>query len=160
MNIPKTEDYRSFQIEFQNVNDFRNKIDEMVMKICNEYPEVNPDEIKVLGESDEICMGDYDQDITVLSFKFKRHMTQEEIDMRNWERENVKKRQILNLQKLIRDNIEDTREYLKELGFEISHKPKTKIDCAEGLIAMFCEENDNFAKLSKERHEYIKENEE
>ena len=98
MNIPKTEDYRSFQIEFQNINDFRNKIDEMVMKICNEYPEVNPDEIKVLGESDEICMGDYDQEIVVLSFRFKRNLTQEEIELRNWEKENLKKPKKLHLQ--------------------------------------------------------------
>ena len=153
-------DMRSFQVEYMPVNNLIIKINEMLDKICNEFPEVDRNTINVLGESDTICMGDYDQDITVLSFKFKRHMTQEEIEMRNWERENVKKRQILNLHKLIRDNIEDTREYLKELGFEISHKPKTKIDCAEGLIAMFCEENDNFAKLSKDRHEYLKENEE
>ena len=153
-------DSRSFQIEFMNINEFRKKIDETIEKICSTYPEVNPDEIKILGESDSICMGDYDQDITVLTFKFKRNLTPEEIDMRNWEKENAKKRQILNLQKLIRDNIEDTRDYLKELGFAISERPIMKRDCAEGLVEMFCDENDNFTELSKARHEYIKENKE
>ena len=160
MNTPQKTDSRSFQIEFMNVNEFRKKIDETIEKICSEYPEVNPDEINILGESDTICMGDYDQDITVLTFKFKRNLTQEEIDLRNWERENVKKRQILNLQKLIRDNIEDTREYLKELGFMISERPVMKRDCAEGITEMFRDEYDNFTKLSKARHEYMKENEE
>lgn len=160
MNTLQKTDTRSFQIEFMNVNEFRKKIDETIEKICSEYPEVNPDEINILGESDTICMGDYDQDITVLTFNFKRNLTQEEIDMRNWERENVKKRQILNLQKLIRDNIEDAREYLKELGFSISDRPVMKRDCAEGIIEMFRDEFDNFTKLSKARHEYMKENEE
>lgn len=131
MNTLQKTDSRSFQIEFMNVNEFRKKIDETIKKICSIYPEVNPDEINILGESDSICMGDYDQDITVLTFKFKRNLTQEEIDMRNWEKENAKKRQILNLQKLIRDNIEDTRDYLKELGFAISERPLMKHDCAE-----------------------------
>lgn len=160
MNTPQKTDTRSFQIEFMNVNDFHKKIDETIGKICSEYPEVNPDEINIFGESDTICMGDYDQDITVLTFKFKRNLTPEEIEMRNWERENVKKRQILNLQKLIRDNIEDTREYLKELGFMISERPVMKRDCAEGITEMFRDEYDNFTKLSKARHEYMKENEE
>lgn len=145
-------DMRSFQVEYMPANNLIIKINEMLDKICNEFPEVDRNTINVLGESDTICMGDYDQDITVLSFKFKRHMTQEEIEMRNWERENVKKRQILNLHKLIRDNIEDTREYLKELGFAISERPITKRDCAKGLIAMFCDEYT--------QHEYMKENEE
>lgn len=141
MNIPKTEDYRSFQIEFQNVNDFRNKIDEMVMKICNEYPEVNPDEIKVLGESDEICMGDYDQEIVVLSFRFKRNLTQEEIDMRKWEKENLKKRQLQSLQKLIRDNFSDALEFIESIGYEVKHKNgPMKIDCADSLVSMFKDE--------------------
>lgn len=160
MNTLQKTDTRSFQIEFMNVNDFRKKIDETIGKICLEYPEVNPDEINILGESDTICMGDYDQDITVLTFKFKRNLTQEEIDMRNWEKENIKKRQILNLQKLIRDNIEDTREYLKELGFMISERPVMKRDCAEGITEMFRDEYDKFTELSKARHEYMKENEE
>lgn len=153
-------DMRSFQVEYMPANNLIIKINEMLDKICNEFPEVDRNTINVLGESDTICMGDYDQDITVLSFKFKRHMTQEEIEMRNWERENVKKRQILNLQKLIRDNIEDTREYLKELGFSISERPVMKRDCAEGITEMFRDEYDNFTELSKARHEYMKENEE
>lgn len=141
MNIPKTEDYRSFQIEFQNVNDFRNKIDEMVMKICNEYPEVNPDEIKVLGESDEICMGDYDQEIVVLSFRFKRNLTQEEIEMRKWEKENLKKRQLQSLQKLIRDNFSDALEFIESIGYEVKHKnDPMKIDCADSIVSMFKDE--------------------
>lgn len=160
MNTLQKTDSRSFQIEFMNINEFRKKIDEAIKTICTEYPEVNPDEINILGESDSICMGDYDQDITVLTFKFKRNLTQEEIDMRNWEKENVKKRQILNLQKLIRDNIEDTRDYLKELGFVISERPVMKRDCAEGITEMFRDEYDNFTELSKARHEYMKENEE
>jgi aspartyl/asparaginyl-tRNA synthetase len=160
MNTLQKTDTRSFQIDFMNVNEFRKKIDEAIEKICKEHPEVNPDEINILGESDSICMGDYDQDITVLTFKFKRNLTQEEIDMRNWEKENIKKRQILNLQKLIRDNIEDTREYLKELGFSISERPVMKRDCAEGITEMFRDEYDNFTELSKARHEYMKENEE
>lgn len=141
MNIPKTEDYRSFQIEFQNVNDFHNKIDEMVMKICNEYPEVNPDEIKVLGESDEICMGDYDQEIVVLSFRFKRNLTQEEIEMRNWEKENLKKRQLQSLQKLIRDNFSDALEFIESIGYEVKHKnDPMKIDYADSIVSMFKDE--------------------
>jgi hypothetical protein len=158
MNTLQKTDHRSFQIDFMNVNEFRKKIDETIEEICSEYPEVNPDEINILGESDSICMGDYDQDITVLTFKFKRNLTQEEIDMRNWEKENVKKRQIINLQKLIRDNIEDTRDYLKALGFAISERPVMKHDCAEGITKMFCDESDNFTELSKARHEYMKEN--
>lgn len=158
MNTLQKTDHRSFQINFMNVNEFRKKIDEAIEKICKEHAEVNPDEINILGESDSICMGDYDQDITVLTFKFKRNLTQEEIDMRNWEKENAKKRQILNLQKLIRDNIEDTRDYLKELGFAISERPVMKHDCAEGITKMFCDEYDNFTELSKARHEYMKEN--
>ena len=160
MNTLQKTDTRSFQIEFMNVNEFRKKIDEAIKTIFTKYPEVNPDEINIFGESDTICMGDYDQDITVLTFKFKRNLTPEEIEMRNWERENVKKRQILNLQKLIRDNIEDTREYLKELGFAISDRPVMKRDCAEGITEMFRDEYDKFTELSKARHEYMKENEE
>lgn len=160
MNTLQKTDTRSFQIEFMNVNEFRKKIDEAIKTICTKYPEVNPDEINIFGESDTICMGDYDQDITVLTFKFKRNLTPEEIEMRNQERENVKKRQILNLQKLIRDNIEDTREYLKELGFAISDRPVMKRDCAEGITEMFRDEYDKFTELSKARHEYMKENEE
>ena len=153
-------DSRSFQIEYMNINEFRKKINETIEKICSTYPEVNPDEINILGESDSICMGDYDQDITVLTFKFKRNLTPEEIEMRNWERENAKKLQILNLQKLIRDNIEDIREYLKELGFSISDRPVMKHDCAESITEMFRDEYDKFTELSKARHEYMKENEE
>jgi aspartyl/asparaginyl-tRNA synthetase len=153
-------DMRSFQVEYMPANNLIIKINEMLDKICNEFPEVDRNTINVLGESDTICMGDYDQDITVLTFNFKRNLTQEEIDMRNWEKENIKKRQILNLQKLIRDNIEDTREYLKELGFSISERPVMKRDCAEGITEMFRDEYDNFTKLSKARHEYMKENEE
>jgi hypothetical protein len=74
-------------------------------------------------------------------------------------KEQINKAALEYANKSIRDNIEDTREYLKELGFAISERPVMKIDCAEGLIAMFCEETDNFAKLSKDRYEYMKENE-
>lgn len=154
-------DSRSFQIEFMNINEFRKKIDETIEKICSTYPEVNPDEIKILGESDSICMGDYDQDITVLTFKFKRNLTQEEIDLRNWEKENTRKRQLQSLQKLIRDNFSDTLEFIESIGYEVKLKNNPmKIDYSDSLIKMFCDEYDKFAKISKARYEYIKENKE
>lgn len=154
-------DSRSFQIEYMNVNEFRKKIDETIEKICSTYPEVNPDEIKILAESDSICMGDYDQDITVLTFKFKRNLTQEEIELRNWEKENARKRQLQSLQKLIRDNFSDTIEFLESAGYEVRHKNNPmKIDYSDSIINMFSDEFDKFTELSKARHEYMKENEE
>jgi hypothetical protein len=141
MNTLQKTDTRSFQIDFMNVNEFRKKIDETIEEICSEYPEVNPDEIKVLGESDEICMGDYDQEIVVLSFRFKRNLTQEEIDMRNWEKENLKKRQLQSLQKLIRDNFSDALEFIESIGYEVKHKnDPMKIDCADSIVSMFKDE--------------------
>lgn len=133
-------DMRSFQVEYMPANNLIIKINEMLDKICNEFPEVDRNTINVLGESDTICMGDYDQDITVLSFKFKRHMTQEEIEMKQFQKEQLKKSSIENMRKLMNDNIDEAREYLKELGFEILHKPKTKIDCAASIKGMFVDE--------------------
>lgn len=133
-------DMRSFEISYVNINEFRKSIDEQVDKICKEFPEVDPNEIYVLGESDTICMGDYDQDITVLTFKFKRHMTIQELEMKQFQKEQLKKRSIENMRKLMNDNIDEAREYLKELDLEISHKPKTKIDCADSLKGMFVNE--------------------
>ena len=83
-------DIQSFQVEYMSANNLIVKINEMLDKICNEFPEVDRNTINVFGESDTICMGDYDQDIIVLLFKFKRHMTEQEIDMCNWEKENEK----------------------------------------------------------------------
>jgi hypothetical protein len=158
-NNCQTMDIRSFQIVSMNINDFRNKIDEQVKIICTKYPEVNPDEIDIVGQIDTMCCGDYEDEIAMLTFKFRRNLTEHEIEMRKFQHEHIKKRSIENMQKLMKDNIEEAIIYLKELDFEISHKPKTKIDCAKGLIAMFCDENDNFTELSKDRHKYMKENE-
>lgn len=138
-------DMRSFQVEYMPVNNLIIKINEMLDKICNEFPEVDRNTINVLGESDTICMGDYDQDITVLTFKFKRHMTRKEIDIRNWERENTKKRQIQSLQNLIKDNFNDTLEFLDSIGYEVRHKNNPmKIDYSDSIRNMFCDECDNF----------------
>ena len=133
-------DMRSFEISYANINEFRKTIDAQVDKICKEFPEVDPNEIYVFGESDSICMGDYDQDVTVLLFKFKRHMTEQEIEMKQFQKEQLKKRSIENMQKLMDDNIEEAIIYLKELGLETSHKPKTKIECADSLKEMFVNE--------------------
>jgi hypothetical protein len=159
-NKYQTMDIRTFQIESMNINKFRNKIDEQIKAICTKYPEVNPNEIDIVGQTDTICSGDYEDEIVLLTFKFRRNLTEHEIEMRKFQHEQYKKRAVENMRKLMNDNIEEAINYLKELEFEISNKPKTKIDCAKGLIAMFCEENDNFTELSKARHEYMKENEE
>lgn len=119
-------DMRSFEIGYVNINEFRKTIDAQVDKICKEFPEVDPNEIYVLGESDTICMGDYDQDITVLTFKFKRHMTVQELEMKQFQKEQLKRRSIENMLKLMNDNIVEAREYLKKLELEISHKLQTK----------------------------------
>lgn len=144
-------DMRSFEISYDvNINEFRKTIDAQVDKICKEFPEVDPNEIYVLGESDTICMGDYDKDITVLTFKFKRHMTVQELEMKQFQKEQLKKSSIENMRKLMNDNIDEAREYLKELdeareylkklGLEMKHKPKTKIDCADSIKGMFVNE--------------------
>ena len=143
-------DMRSFEIGYVNINEFRKTIDAQVDKICKEFPEVDPNEIYVMGESGVVCMGDYDQDITVLIFKFKRNLTERELEMEQFQKEQLKKRSIENMRKLINDNIDEAREYLKELDearehfkkleLEISHKPKTKIDCADSLKGMFVDE--------------------
>jgi hypothetical protein len=154
------DDMRSFQVEYMPVNNLIIKINEMLDKICNEFPEVDRNAINVLGESDTICMGDYDQDITVLSFRFKRHMTEQEIDMLRWGKENERKRQIQLLQKLIKDNSDDVIKFLESIGYEIRHKDNPmKIDYSDSIINMFCDEFDKFTELSKTRHEYMKENE-
>lgn len=158
-NKYQTMDIRTFQIESMNINKFRNKIDEQIKAICTKYPEVNPNEIDIVGQTDTLCCGDYEDEIVLLTFKFRRNLTEYEIELRNFQREQYKKNTVESMKKLMNDNIEEAINYLKELEFEISHKQKTKIDCSEELIAMFCDENDNFTKLSKARHEYITENE-
>ena len=131
-------DIRSFEISYVNINEFRKSIDAQVDKICKEFPEVDPNEIYIMGESGAVCMGDYDQDITVLIFKFKRNLTERELEMLQFQKEQLKKRSVENMRKLINDNIDEAREYLKEL--ETLHKPKTKIDCADSLKGMFVNE--------------------
>lgn len=137
-------DMRSFQVEYMPVNNLIIKINEMLDKICNEFPEVDRNTINVLGESDTICMGDYDQDITVLSFKFERHMTKHEIDMLRWEKENTKKRQIQSLQNLIKDNFSDALEFLDSIGYEVRHKNNPmKINYSDSISNMLCDEFNN-----------------
>ena len=133
-------DMRSFEISYVNINEFRKTIDAQVDKICKEFPEVDPDEIYVFGETDEICCGDEYKEIVVLTFRFQRNLTEQELRMEQFQKEQLKKRSIENMRRLMNDNIDEAREYLKELELEISHKPKTKIDCAESIKGMFVNE--------------------
>lgn len=137
------DDMRSFQVEYMPVNNLIIKINEMLDKICHEFPEVDRNTINVLGESDTICMGDYDQGVTVLTFRFKRHMTPEEIDMLRWGKENERKRRIQLLQKLIKDNSDDAIKFLESNGYEVRHKNNPmKIDYSDSIRNMFCDECD------------------
>lgn len=131
-------DVRSFEIGHVNINEFRKTIDAQVDKICKAFPEVDPDKIYVFGETDEICCGDTDRKIVLLTFRFQRNWTERELEIRQFQKEQLKKRSIENMRKLMNDNIDEAREYLKEL--ETSHKPKTKIDCAGSLKGMFVNE--------------------